>query len=168
MKQAQDLGPLDFAVYPVWEFAPEVQGIDECSMIPVIQLPVENLDQRCVGTRVRLADGSTVWAVIYDLWPSTLDGTIESQTFQFINGESTCNWPEMEFQPATMNSVALAHFFARSVEEFFPFAYDVSRYVAGDVAVTKRSVSSEEENKKYWRNPPDPALVDSILRKMKQ
>ncbi len=166
MKQAGELRPADFALHPVWEFAPEDQGIDECSMIPVIDLPVDNLDQRCIGTQVRLADSSTVWVVFFDLWPSTLEGTVKSQKFRFFSGEKFCDWPKDEFQPETANSSALAKFLGRAVDDVFPFTYDVSDLVNGDVATTKRSVPLEEENKKYWRDPPDPALVESFLRGM--
>jgi hypothetical protein len=164
MKQAYDLGPLDFAAHPVWEFAPENEGIDECSMVPVKSLPVEHLDQRCLGTQVTLADGSKVWVVFFDLWPHTLEGTIKSQKFRFFSGEKSRDWPDDEFQPETVNSSALAEFLARTVEDVFPFTYDVSHLVTGDMSVTKRSVPREEEDKKSWKEPIDPALFESFLK----
>jgi hypothetical protein len=166
-RDAGQLRPSEFAVFPLWEFAPESDEHDECWMIPVTEVPVNDLVERCLGTEVSLADGSRVWAVIYELWPLTLEGTIKSQRFRFFNGNDVCDWPKEEFQPGTVNSAELAAFLDRKVEEVFPFAYDVSNLVAGDTAVTKRSVSVDEENQKFWHDPPDPVLVESFLRAIK-
>ena len=169
MKQASDLRPVDFAAHPVWEFAPEEIGIDECSMIPVLDLPVENLDQRCLGTEVILADGTKVWAILYELWPQmTVEQLISSQKFRFFRGDSACDWPAEDFQPGTVDADGLADFLDRGVEAVFPFTYDVSKLVVGEQAVTRRSVAREEEDSKFWRVPLDPALVAALEKAMNQ
>ena len=66
-KKVDELTPQDFAVHPVWEFAPEMEGVegfDETVVKPVTAaLPVSNLDNRVVGTGVTLANGTRVPAM---------------------------------------------------------------------------------------------------------
>lgn len=149
MKQACDLRAADFISHPVWEYAPEGPDHDECDMLPVAALPVENLDQRCLGIQVRLADGSLVWAIMRDLWPNNLAGTIESQSFTFLDGQHACDWPIHSGVPGSVDSAGLANFLGRTAEAVFPFSYDASQYVNGDLTVTRRHVSIQEEQLKW-------------------
>jgi hypothetical protein len=63
IKPAESLTVADFQAHPVWEFLNDDE-IGETMVQPVEKLPVETLDNRLIGTQVRLANGSLVWALI--------------------------------------------------------------------------------------------------------
>jgi hypothetical protein len=56
IKPAESLTVADFEAHPVWEFLNDDE-IGETMVRPVEKLPVETLDNRIVGTQVRLANG---------------------------------------------------------------------------------------------------------------
>ena len=61
IKPAESLTVADFEAHPVWEFLNDDE-IGETMVRPVEKLPVESLDNSVIGTQVRLANGSQVWA----------------------------------------------------------------------------------------------------------
>src|SRR6202035_5363371 len=63
IKPAESLTVADFKANPVWEFLNDDE-IGETMVQPVEKLPVESLDNRLIGTQVRLANGLQVWALI--------------------------------------------------------------------------------------------------------
>jgi hypothetical protein len=62
IKPAEALIVADFKAHPVWEFLNDDE-IGETMVRPVEKLPVETLDDRIVGTQVRLANGLEVWGL---------------------------------------------------------------------------------------------------------
>src|SRR5580698_5631520 len=62
IKPAESLTVTDFKAHPVWEFLNDDE-IGETMARPVEELPVETLDDRIVGTQVRLANGLGVWGL---------------------------------------------------------------------------------------------------------
>jgi hypothetical protein len=63
IKPAESLTVADFQAHPVWEFLNDDE-IGETMVQPVEMIPVKTLDNRLIGTQVRLANGSQVWALI--------------------------------------------------------------------------------------------------------
>ena len=63
IKPAESLTVADFEAHPVWEFLNDDE-IGETMAQPVEKLPVESLDNRLVGTQVRLANGLEVWGLL--------------------------------------------------------------------------------------------------------
>jgi hypothetical protein len=149
-KDAAQLGPSDYACHAVWEFAPEDSLHDECWMVPVTQLPVTSLEERCVGTIATLADDTKIWVRICDLCPQNLAGTLRSQYFDFYVANETRSWPQQQGNLGTVDSNELAAWLGKHVANVFPFTYDVSGVVSGDLHATKRTVYRDEEHKKFW------------------
>lgn len=56
----------DLERHPVWESVLDDEA-DEVSVFPVVGLPVSDFGSRVIGSRVRLANGSLVWAMIMGL-----------------------------------------------------------------------------------------------------
>jgi hypothetical protein len=63
IKPVELLTVTDLEAHPVWEYLNDDE-IGETMVRPVEKLPVESLDCKEVGTQVRLANGSQVWATI--------------------------------------------------------------------------------------------------------
>src|SRR6266404_9699308 len=63
IKSVESLTVADLQAHPVWEWLNDDE-IGDTMMQPVEELPVESLDNRLVGTQIRLANGSQVWALI--------------------------------------------------------------------------------------------------------
>ena len=63
IKPVESLTVADLEAHPVWEYLNDDE-IGETMVQPVEKLPVESLDDRLVGSQVRLANGSRVWALI--------------------------------------------------------------------------------------------------------
>lgn len=63
IKPVESLTVADFRTHPVWVYLNDDE-IGETMTRPVEKLPVETLDNRIVGTQVRLANGLQVWAII--------------------------------------------------------------------------------------------------------
>ena len=58
----------DLAKHPVWKYSgSDDQG--ELSVHPISRLPVSSLSGKVVGTKVRLAGGAEVWALIGNIDP---------------------------------------------------------------------------------------------------
>ncbi len=66
VKAVTDVTPDDFSAHPVWQYC-VASNSDGVGLIPVLDLPVESLDERVVGTQVRLANGQLIWAVLFGL-----------------------------------------------------------------------------------------------------
>jgi len=62
IKPAESLTGADFKAHPVWEFLNDDE-IGETMARPVEKIPVETLDNRIIGTPVRLANGLEVWGL---------------------------------------------------------------------------------------------------------
>src|SRR5947199_6129775 len=63
IKLVESLTVADFKAHPVWEYLNDDE-IGETMVRPVEKLPVESLDNIELGTQVRLANGSKVWAIV--------------------------------------------------------------------------------------------------------
>ena len=63
IKPAETLMVADFKAHPVWKFLNDDE-IGETMARPVEKLPVETLDNRLVGTKVRLANGLEIWGLL--------------------------------------------------------------------------------------------------------
>ena len=100
---------------------------------PVEKLPVENLDDHLVGAQVRLANGLLVWASV-----GNFDVANPRATEQFLtlsierNGEwfHLARYHDVGFERHSPE--ALARFLGLHVDDVFPIAVDVRRYVRGD------------------------------------
>jgi hypothetical protein len=147
IKPVEALTVADFRAHPVWEYLNDDE-IGETMVQPVEKLPVESLDNRLVGTQVRLANGLQVWALIgnFDVTnpratQHILDLSIER------NGEwfYLARYHDVGF--AAHGPEALARFLGLHVDDVFPISVDVRRYVRGDPKALAAIVLKEPREK---------------------
>jgi len=143
IKPVESLTVADFQAHPVWEFLNDDE-IGETMVRPVEELPVESLDNRVVGTQVRLANGSQVWASF-----GNFDVTNQRATQHFLDLsiERRGEWFDLaryhDIRSAVEGPEALARFLGLDVDDVFPIAVDVRRYVRGDPAALTATVLKE-------------------------
>jgi hypothetical protein len=133
----------DLETYPVWEDILDDEA-DEPSVFPVSVLPVDNLDSRFVGTRVTLANGSLLWAMLFGLYPTNARKTEQFLHLRVERGGQWF-WLARYWDPDYHRNgpEALADFLALSVDEVFPIGYDVREYATGDPEVLQGQVPKE-------------------------
>jgi ribosomal protein L40E len=144
-KPVDELTVEDLKRHPVWEYDLEnegKEGRDETWIKPVRKLPVEDLDNRVVGTEARLADGKPVFCLFGDV---DLQDSQYSQEFiqvrVFKNNEESfflARQGDIDFDDH--NPKALAKFLGLRVKDVFPITYDISAVAIGQDAVVKGSI----------------------------
>jgi hypothetical protein len=121
----------DLERYPVWESVPDRQL--DATVFPVTELPVSRLADRVVGTRVRLANGQDVWAIL--LYLDAKDAW-KNEHLARLRVERNGHWFDLarywDLDFSRNGPEALASFLGLSEDEVFPISYDVSKYVEGD------------------------------------
>ena len=130
-KSVLSLQVSDLEKHPVWQFVTD-EG-DETAARPVNRLPVSSLMSRIVGTRVRLAKGSSVWAIIGNLDTKNAQ---KNEHFVLLSIERKGKWFQLEryfdSKYREHGPEALARFLGLSVDEVFPISYDVRKYAKGE------------------------------------
>jgi hypothetical protein len=132
IKPVESLTVADFKAHPVWEYLNDDE-IGETMVRPVEMIPVESLDNRILGFPIRLANGFQAWASIGNFDVTDRRAT---QHFLILSIERGGEW----FHLARYHDVgflahspeALARFLGLHVDDVFPIAVDVRRYVRGD------------------------------------
>lgn len=141
VKNMEKLTPDDFSVYPVWEFALDLEEIDDLAMRPVPKHPVHDLANRIVGAQVRLANGSKLWAGFGNMFLNDPQKTKRALVVSFyIGGE----WIPLSYNvnAEMYGPDALARKLGLKVEEMFPVTYDVSANCVGDKDVTQGTIEA--------------------------
>jgi hypothetical protein len=146
IKPAETLRVADFQAHPVWEFLNDDE-IGETMMQPVGELPVESLANRLIGTQVRLANGLHKWALI-----GNFDVTHPRAIQHLLTLSIDCGgqWFHLaryhdSGYPAE-GPEALSQVLGLEVDDVFPIAVDVRRYVRGDpVALTPVVLKEPQE-----------------------
>ncbi len=134
----------DFEEHAVWEFPTAGETI----VRPVKDLPVQSLTFRMVGTQVRLANGSRIWADI-----GNVDTGDPRQTEQFLtltvykDGKRFTLARYFDFDYADRGPEALASFLGLPVSEVFPISYDIRQYVIGDLAALCGTITKDPPEK---------------------
>lgn len=114
---------------------------DDTELRPVKRLPVPRLTCRVVRTRVRLANGNYIPALISNL--DTEDARM-NEHFATLSIErkgkrfELARYHDVDYRQRGSN--ALARFLGLPVNEVFPISYDVRKYVVGDPAALKGAV----------------------------
>jgi len=131
-KSVLSLQVSDLEMHPVWQFVTDDEG-DETAVRPVKRLPVSSLLNRIVGTRVRLANGSSVWAIIGNL---DIKNARKNEQFLLLSIGRNGEWFQLEryfdFKYREHGPEALARFLELSLDEVFPVSYDVRKYAKGE------------------------------------
>jgi hypothetical protein len=140
MKDISDLTVADLAIHPVWEFVcHRSSGAEEedTLMAPVEAIPVETLNNRIVGTRLVLHNGTTCWAILGNIH---LKNKLSTQHFMTVSIESNGQW----FDLARYHDVdfhrrgpqQLAAFLKLRESDVFPIKYDISAIAEGPPDIT--------------------------------
>lgn len=146
IKEVGSLTVEDFQTHPVWEFLNDEMG--ETMMQPVEKLPVESLDNRVVGTKVRLANGLQKWARIGGF---DVKNPRATQHLLGLSIEHDSRWFNLaryfDFGFSSHSPEALARFLGLHVDDIFPITVDVRRYVRGDLALLTAIVLKEPQER---------------------
>jgi hypothetical protein len=134
----------DLEAHPVWEFP----KAGETVVCPVRDLPVKSLTFRFVGTQVRLANGSHVWADI-----GNVDTADPRQTEQFLtltvfkDAKRFTLARYFDFDYGNRGPEALASFLGLPLSEVFPISYDITQHVIGDLAALSGTITKDPREK---------------------
>lgn len=146
-KQPERLEVADFSAHPVWMFAgSDAQG--ETLMRPVGRLPVKNLNGKVVGTQVRLANGSSVWAILQNMNP---DRPRMMEHYLSLSVLNNGRWFHLaryfDHDYEERGPAALAGLLGLSVDQVFPIAFDVRKYVNAQPAALAGFIHKEPREK---------------------
>jgi hypothetical protein len=148
IKRVEELVVSDLKTFPVWEYTNIDGPLGETAVRPVKETPLKNLDGRLVGSKIRLANGSHVEAIICNVDSHNARATQHFLTLSVFN-KGKC------FDMARYHDVdsdehgpqALAAFLGRPVEEVFPISYDLSRFSLGESAALVGTIPKEPPEK---------------------
>lgn len=121
----------DFERFPIWEFSDnENLGL---MVHPVEDLPVSTMSGRMVGTKVVLANGRIVWALISNI---EVAHRLSTEHFLSLSVNIDGRWHHLSryHDPdySRNGPEALAKALGLDVDEVFPIEYDVSSHIVGD------------------------------------
>lgn len=116
-------------------------------MQPVKTTPVTSLTGRLVGTRVRLANGSLVWALVENV---DLDSPLITQHFLSILVERDGKWFDLaryfDVDYRRRGPDALAAFLGLGVADVFPIAFDIAAVALGESLSVTNVIPREQQD----------------------
>ncbi len=125
IKSVEELNPSDLERFPVWEFVND-DARGETMVRPVERVPVESLNNRLIGTSVRLANGDLLQALMGNIDVNSPRYTQHFLTLTIFNdGECFFLARYHDVLHNTHGPAALAEFLGLKTDEVFPIAYDV-------------------------------------------
>lgn len=146
MKSLTDLTTRDLAEFPVWEY---VCGPDDSVYVePVEHLPVTDMRNRIVGTRVILRNGEVCWAILGNIDLRNKRSTDHFLTLSVEKGEG---WFDMaryhDVDYSRRGPDQLAQFLKLPMSTVFPIEYDISDVVSADARIAKGAIPAEPQEK---------------------
>jgi hypothetical protein len=132
MKAVTEISTTDLAEHPIWEYCDSTNE-DGYALVPLTDLPVDSLDQRIVGTRVTLGNGTMLWAVLSggDLSLPTFVEE-DSGLILYVDDERVSLGSAWERELPGYGAGDLCRKLGLTMEEVFPITFDVSHLVTGD------------------------------------
>jgi hypothetical protein len=144
MKPVEKINVTDISNYPVWEYATNGETI----VRPVCDSTVNSLQNRIVGTIVKLANGKRLWAILSGI---SLKDRRSTEHFLTLSIEKDGAWFHLaryfDVDYDKRNPRRLAEFLGLHVSDVFPIEYDLSEVVDADVVLLKGSVPFEPKEK---------------------
>lgn len=125
----------DIEKHPVWGFTNASDSSCDTEVHPIDTLPCASLAGKCVGTKVVLADGCQVWALL-----GNIDTTNSRLTEQFLTVSISHDglWFHLaryhDYNCEENGPLSLAAWLGKDVDQVFPISYDVRAFVVGDSA----------------------------------
>lgn len=133
---AEELTREDVQKHPVWEFINDETHAPDSAVRPVGTLPVNDLDGRLVGTKIKLHNGSRHWAILGNF---SLKKPRTTKHFLTVSIEKDGRWfalaryHDVDFEERS--PAQLAKFLGHPFTEVFPMEYDLSYVVEGEPSV---------------------------------
>lgn len=131
-KNLEELTVDDIVAAPVWKFTRRDEPRGETVVQAIKKLPVENLDDKIVGTTVVLANGKRVWAILGNVVSYSPRAT---QHFLTLSVERDGAWFAMaryyDSRVGRLGPKALCKFLGLTIDEVFPIFYDISQVSKG-------------------------------------
>lgn len=147
-KLPEEMTPEDFEQSPVWEFALDLEEIDDRLLRPVTELPVDDLGNRVVGTQVRLANGARMWAAIQCLH---LDDPYKTRHLMWLSFFVGGRWIGLvRYHDPGQNMcgpIPVARALGLDVNDVFPVTYDVRHCCTGDPLAVTGVVEADPKDK---------------------
>lgn len=149
----------DLTEHPVWQFANDVEGEtgSEHYLRPVLSLPVDRLDNRIVGTELRLANGDVLPGILQNV---VLKDAYETEHFVKLtircpDGEwfSLARYHDIDID--THGPDTFGRILGLDIESIFPISYDISKVAVGDPDSLVREIGVQ---------PDRPLDRDEIIR----
>lgn len=130
-KVADDLTDKDFQNHPVWKFSSKEEP-DETAVVPLKKLPVQNLDGKIAGCKVKFSNGTEHMAMLGNIDTGNPDIT---EHFLSVSIWKSGKWFHLAryFDPdhKRKGPTALARFLGVKVSDIFPISYDIRKISNG-------------------------------------
>jgi len=143
LKHIELLDIADLEANPVWEFAND-DASGETLVRSVKQIPAKNLDGKLVGTKIRLANGATTWALVGNI---DTEKPRLNEHFLTLSIERDGEWFHLaryhDLDFAIRGPEALSRFLGLPVDEVFPISVDVRPYSEGNPAALANVIQKE-------------------------
>lgn len=142
-KTAESLTIRDLETHPVWEYVNE-DAAGETAVRSVRSLPARTLDGRLAGTRVRLVNGTSLWALIGNVDVRDARLTEHFLTLSLLwHGRWLTLARYHDFDYADRGPEALASSLGLDVDEVFPITYDLTGIAEGDPTAITGAIPKE-------------------------
>ena len=146
MKSLSDLTTVDLAEFPVWEYT---SGPDDSVFVEsVASLPVTDLRNRIVGTKVVFHNGDGCWAILGNI---DLRNKESTDHFLTLSVEKHGSWFDLaryhDVDYARRGPEQLAQFLTLPITSIFPIQYDLSGLVTADPGLVKGTIPLEPREK---------------------
>ena len=162
-KPAELLTVTDVAASPVWEFA-NIDDVGETLVVPVSNLPARDLLGMLIGTQVRLANGTRVWAILGNVDSNDPRTTEHLLTLSI---EHRGKWFHLaryhDADYAERGPGALASLLDMQLEDVFPISFDLRKYSRGDPSALMGAI--QQEPRERLSRPEIRALAISRVKK---
>ena len=133
----------DLEKFPVWQFTNDDKA-DDTAVRPIELLPMAALVGKVIGTRTRLANGDTPWAILGNLDAKNAQ---MNEHFATLSVERNSHWFHLaryhDGDYLENGPDALARFLGLAVDDVFPISYDVREYVTGYPVALAGSILKE-------------------------
>lgn len=135
-KTVHSLCVADLKSHPVWRFTDaEVDDADETYVEPVTRMPTSDLDGKLVGTRVELANGMLVWALLGNVDARDAYSTEHFLSISVFDNDRWFVLARYHDSDYRRNGPdALARLLGLAVDDVFPISYDIRAYAKGEAA----------------------------------
>jgi hypothetical protein len=131
MRTLESLTLSDLKNSPLWEMTNDSKSGDVL-VKQVKSIPVKSLQNRLVGTQVRLADRSTVWCLLGNIEPTNPIFTRHFLTISLHHKRQWFNlarYHDTDFK--ARDGAALARFLGKPISDVFPISYDITDIAVG-------------------------------------